>query len=397
MCRTKETAEPPMRHPEFAAARAALVSLKLSGFRNYAALSLALDGRSLVLAGANGAGKTNLLEAVSFLSPGRGLRGAALDTVARHHGDGAWAVAAAVDTGVGRVDLGTGIALGPEGPEPRRALRINHTPARSTDALLEYLRVMWLTPAMDGLFIGPAAERRHFLDRAVLAIDRSHGTRVNAFEKAMRGRNRLLAEAGPDANGAWLDAIETEMAELAVAIAAARRDWAGQIAALIAAHEKNGAFPYAEIGLEGIIEHQLDGHPASIAEDLYRAELAGSRPLDARAGRTLAGPHRSDLRVRHGPKQSAAETCSTGEQKALLIGLTLAQARLAAELTGETPIVLLDEVAAHLDAERRTALFDALETLGCQSFMTGTDMEVFAPLGDRAERFIVREGTVAAA
>jgi DNA replication and repair protein RecF len=379
---------------ETLAARTALTALKLTGFRNYAALSLALDGRSAVLAGPNGAGKTNLLEAVSFLSPGRGLRGAGLETVARHGGDGAWAVAATVETLAGAVDLGTGVALGPEGPETRRALRVNHAPARSTDALLEHLRVLWLTPTMDGLFIGPASERRQFLDRAVLAIDRAHGTRVNAFEKAMRGRNRLLADAGPDANAAWLDAIETEMAELGVAIAAARRDWASQIAGLIAANEKASAFPYAEIALEGLLEHQLDGHPASVAEDLYRAELAGGRPLDARAGRTLAGPHRSDLRVRHGPKHAAAETCSTGEQKALLIGLTLAQARLAAQLSGETPIVLLDEVAAHLDAERRAALFDALEALGCQAFMTGTDLDVFAPLGERAQRFIVYDGTV---
>jgi DNA replication and repair protein RecF len=382
---------------EFAAARAALTSLKLTAFRNYAALSLHLDGRSVVLAGPNGAGKTNLLEAVSFLSPGRGLRSAALEAVARHGSDGAWAVAATVENRAGPVDLGTGVALGPEGPEPRRTLRVNHAPARSTDALLEHVRVLWLTPTMDGLFIGPASERRQFLDRAVLAIDRAHGTRVNAFEKAMRGRNRLLAEDGPDANSAWLDAIETEMAELGVAIAAARREWASLIAGLIAANEKASAFPYAEITLEGVIEHHLDGHPASVAEDLYRAELAGSRPLDARAGRTLSGPHRSDLRVRHGPKHVAAETCSTGEQKALLIGLTLAQARLAAQITGETPIVLLDEVAAHLDAERRAALFDALEALGCQAFMTGTDLDVFAPLGERAERFVVRDATVTAA
>jgi DNA replication and repair protein RecF len=374
--------------------RTALTSLKLTGFRNYASLALRLDGRPVVLTGQNGAGKTNLLEAVSFLSPGRGLRGAALETVARMGGDGGWAVAAAVTNSAGAVDLGTGVALGQDGPETRRTVRVNHAPARSTDALLEHLRVLWLTPAMDGLFIGPASDRRHFLDRAVLAIDRAHGTRVNAFERAMRGRNRLLADNGPDANGSWLDAIETEMAELGVAIAAARRQWAGLIAGLIAANERNSAFPYAELALEGVIEHQLDGHPASVAEDLYRVELAGGRPIDARAGRTLAGPHRSDLRVRHGPKQAAAETCSTGEQKALLIGLTLAQARLAAQISGETPIVLLDEVAAHLDALRRGALFDALEMLGCQSFMTGTDAEAFAPLGDRAERFVVRDGTV---
>jgi DNA replication and repair protein RecF len=377
--------------PNPAAARTSIVALKLTGFRNYASLSLHLDGRLVVLTGPNGAGKTNLLEAISFLSPGRGLRGAALDEVARQGGDGAFAVAATVENSAGAVDIGTGVALGPEGPETRRSVRVNHAPARATDALLEHLRIVWLTPAMDGLFTGPASDRRHFLDRAVLAIDRSHGTRVNAFEKAMRGRNKLLTEGGPDANGQWLDAIETEMAELGVAIAAARREWASLIAGLIAAGAKDSAFPWAEITLEGLLEHELDGHPASVVEDLYRSNLEGERPVDARVGRTLAGPHRSDLRVRHGPKQAAAETCSTGEQKALLIGVTLAEARLAAQLSGETPVVLLDEIAAHLDVERRTALFDALALLGCQAFMTGTDTDIFAPLGDRAERFAVRD------
>jgi DNA replication and repair protein RecF len=273
-------------------------------------------------------------------------------------------------------------------------VRINRAPARSTDALIEHLRVLWLTPAMDGLFTGPAAERRHFLDRAVLSIDKTHGTRVNAFEKAMRGRNRLLAEQGPDRNGEWLDAIETEMAELAVAIAAARREWASHIVGLIEASDKTSPFPWAEIHLEGRLEHELDGHPASVVEGLYATELAGERPTDAAAGRTLSGPHRSDLRVRHGPKQAAAETCSTGEQKALLIGLTLAEARLSAQLTGETPVVLLDEIAAHLDEARRAALFDVLTDLGCQAFMTGTDANVFAPLGERAQFFAVREATV---
>jgi DNA replication and repair protein RecF len=375
-------------------ARAAVTSLKLTGFRNYASLSLALSGRSVVLTGPNGAGKTNLLEAVSFLTPGRGLRRADLGEIARRPGDGAWAVAATVTNAGGDTDIGTGVALGPEGPETRRAVRINRAPARSTDALIEHLRVIWLTPAMDGLFTGPAAERRHFLDRAVLSIDKTHGTRVNAFEKAMRGRNRLLAEQGPDRNGEWLDAIETEMAELAVAIAAARREWAGHIVALIEAGDKASPFPWAEIHLEGRLEHELDGHPASVVEGLYATELAGERPTDAAAGRTLSGPHRSDLRVRHGPKQMAAETCSTGEQKALLIGLTLAEARLSAQLTGETPIVLLDEIAAHLDEVRRGALFDVLADLGCQAFMTGTDANVFAPLGERAQFLAVRDATV---
>ena len=373
-------------------ARAALTELKLTAFRNYTSLTLALDGRPVVLTGANGAGKTNLLEAVSFLSPGRGLRRAQLDEVAQRPGNGAWAVAATVTNAAGSVDLGTGLALGAEGPEARRSVRVNHAPARSTEALLEHLRVVWLTPAMDGLFTGPAAERRRFLDRAVLAIDRSHGTRVNAFEKAMRGRNKLLAE-GPD-HSSWLDAIETEMAELAVAVAAARREWASQIVALIDAGDKGSPFPWAEIELEGQIEHWLDGHTASAAEDLYRSDLEGERPRDAHAGRTLAGPHLSDLRVRHGPKQAAAETCSTGEQKALLIGLVLAEARLAAKLTGETPVVLLDEIAAHLDETRRKALFEVLADLGCQAFLTGTDEAVFEPLGEAAERLFVRAATV---
>ena len=370
-----------------------LRSLKLDRFRNYATLALAFDGRSVVLTGPNGAGKTNLLEAISFLSPGRGLRRAQLDEVARRPGDGAWAVAATVANASGDVDLGTGVALGPDGPEARRSVRVNHAPVRSADALLEHLRVIWLTPAMDGLFTGPASDRRRFLDRAVYAIDKSHGTRVNAFEKATRGRNKLLAEPRHDAQ--WLDAIETEMAELAVAIAAARREWASLIAALIAAGERQSPFPWAEIALEGMLEHWLDGHSASATEDLYRADLEGERPRDAHAGRTLAGPHLSDLRVRHGPKQAAAETCSTGEQKALLIGLTLAEARLATQLSGETPLVLLDEIAAHLDEERRRALFAVLDDLGCQAFMTGTDIAVFDPLGESAERLIVRDGTVA--
>jgi DNA replication and repair protein RecF len=378
--------------PNPAPACAAVHSLKLDGFRNYATLSLRLDGRPVVLTGPNGAGKTNLLEAISFLSPGRGLRRARLDQVAIESGDGSWAVAATVENAAGDVDLGTGVAMTPDGPETRRSVRVNRAPARSAEALLEHLRVIWLTPAMDGLFTGPASERRRFLDRSVLAIDRGHGTRVNAFERAMRGRNKLLAESRSDAR--WLDAIETEMAELAVAIAAARREWAGQIAALIAADDQASPFPFAEIALEGTLEHWLDGHTASATEDLYRADLQGERPRDAHAGRTLMGPHLSDLRVRHGPKQAAAETCSTGEQKALLVGLTLAEARLATRINGETPVVLLDEIAAHLDETRRAALFALLDALGCQTFMTGTDEAVFAPLGDRVQRLAVRDGTI---
>jgi DNA replication and repair protein RecF len=373
------------------ARRAYISALRLTGFRNYVALSLSLDERSVVLTGPNGAGKTNLLEAVSFLSPGRGLRRAALEEVARRPGNGTWAVASTVVNAGGGVDIGTGVAMGPEGPDRRRTVRVNHVPVRGSDALLDHLRVVWLTPSMDGLFTGPASDRRRFLDRAVLAIDRYHGTRVSAFERATRGRNRLLAEPAP--NRSWLDAVETEMAELGVAIAAARREWVGLASALIASALPEGAFPAAGISLEGRLEHLLDGHPARDVEDIYRADLAGERPRDAAAGRTLIGPHLSDLRVRHAPKQAAAETCSTGEQKALLIGLVLAEARLAARLSGEAPLVLLDEVAAHLDQIRREALFAILDELGCQAFMTGTDAAVFEALGHGVQRLAISDGS----
>lgn len=372
--------------------RTHLSALKLSGFRNYATLSLTLDERSVVLAGPNGAGKTNLLEAVSFLSPGRGLRRAARDEIARRPGDGSWAVAATLANASGTVDIGTGIALDPDGPQARRTIRINHAPARSSEALLDHVRVVWLTPSMDGLFTGPAGDRRRFLDRAVLAIDRQHGSRVNAFERAMRGRNRLLA--GPDPDHAWLSAIETEMAELAVAIAAARREWASLAAGLAAENGVDSAFPAASIALEGLIEQDLEGRSAAEVEDRYRTTLVTERPRDSAAGRTLSGPHLSDLRIRHQPKDAPAETCSTGEQKALLIGLVLVQAKLAAQLSGETPIVLLDEVAAHLDKTRRDALFRVLDDLGCQTFMTGTDIEVFAGLGASVLALAVDTGRI---
>jgi DNA replication and repair protein RecF len=374
--------------------RAWLSSLKLTDFRNYVSLALALDERPVVLTGPNGAGKTNLLEAISFFSPGRGLRRAALADVARNGGLGTWAVAAAVETSAGANDIGTGLALGLEGPENQRQVRVNRAPAQGSDALLEYLRVIWLVPAMDGLFTGPASDRRRFLDRITLAIDRQHGRRVNAFERAMRGRNRLLAEGSPDAR--WMSAIETEMAELGVAVAAARRECVSLLAGEIAATaDATPAFPPAAIALAGSLEESLATCPATNAEDEYRRALAASRRADQAAGRTLLGPHLSDLKVRHAPKDADAATCSTGEQKALLIGLILAQARLAARLSGETPLVLLDEVAAHLDETRREALFAALLTQNCQAFLTGTDTAVFAPLGEAAQSLAVSDGTVA--
>ncbi len=366
-------------------------TLKLDSFRNHPALSLACDERSLVLTGPNGAGKTNLLEAISFLSPGRGLRRANLDTVARQGGAGTWSVFAELTGACGPAAIGTGLGETPLGIENLRRVRINGASARSNDELLDHARILWLTPAMDGLFTGPAADRRRFLDRLVLAIHPAHGRRVADFERAMRARNRLLAEDMPDAR--WLDAIELQMAETAVAIAAARAELVELLSAMIVAQASPDAqFPDAVIHIDGALEALAREIPAGELEAQYGERLRTARRSDAGAGRTLEGPHRSDLAVLHRPKSMAAALCSTGEQKALLIGLILAHARLVANITGLAPILLLDEVAAHLDIQRREALFDRVEALNCQAWMTGTDRALFAAMGERGQFYTIRAG-----
>ncbi|MEM8839500.1 MAG: DNA replication/repair protein RecF, partial [Pseudomonadota bacterium] len=353
-----------------------LTRLKLTNFRNYASLDLHIDPETVVFSGQNGAGKTNLLEAISFFSPGRGMRRAQYVDVARASekgGDGRWAVHGVVETATGPVDIGTGL-WGHDGePERSRRIRIDHDTAKSADELQEHVRVLWLLPSMDGLFTGPASDRRRFTDRLVLAIDPTHGTRVNAFEKAMRNRNRILEEAS--SNTSWLDAAEHQVAELGVAVAAARRELLTRLVSEIdAAPDGDGSFPRAALALEGSLDDLVANMAATDAEDQYRMRLAENRFRDQRAGRTLEGPHLSDLVVHHEAKAMPARLSSTGEQKALLLGLVLAHARLVARLSGMTPLLLLDEVAAHLDEIRRAALFDTLEDLGCQAFMTGTDL-----------------------
>ncbi len=365
--------------------------LTLTNFRNYAALSVDLAPGAVVLTGDNGAGKTNLLEAVSLLTPGRGLRRAPYAEVARESGDGGFALHARLDGPAGPADIGTGVA-GAEAGETGRRVRINGAPARSAEDMLEWLRVVWLTPAMDALFTGPAGDRRRFLDRLVLAIDAAHGQRALDYEKAMRGRNRLLAEGSRD--GAWFDAIETQMAETGTAIAAARAELVRLLAAMIERLPGDGPFPQADIGLAGELEAAVGTMPAVDAEERFRRALAAGRERDRAAGRTLEGPHRSDLVVRHRPKGMPAELCSTGEQKALLVGLVLSHARLTGEMSGLAPILLLDEIAAHLDAGRRAALFSILEELNCQAFMTGTDAALFSSLAGRAQFLTVDHGTV---
>jgi len=377
--------------PKRSSMNAALVRrLSLSHFRSYHAASIKIDGRLVVLTGPNGAGKTNLIEAASFLTPGRGLRRATLEEVAFSEGDGSWAVSAEIEGMLGLSTLGTGVEPPAEGEAvTARKCRIDREPVGSAIAFADHLRVVWLTPAMDQLFVGPASERRRFLDRLVLAVDAEHQSRVNALERSLRARNRLLEDPRPDPH--WLDAVEHETAELAVAVAAQRAETVGRLQGALAARHDD-AFPSAEIMLDGWMERLLPGHSAADIEDRYRAVLRDNRARDAAAGRTLDGPHLTDLAVIYPPKAIPAADASTGEQKALLIGLVLAHASLLGDMTGFAPVLLLDEVVAHLDPVRRAALYEALARLGAQVFMTGADPAAFADIAPRADVFNVSPG-----
>jgi DNA replication and repair protein RecF len=366
--------------------------LTLNNFRSYHAAQIDIAANLAVLVGPNGAGKTNLIEAISFLAPGRGLRRATLTEVAFMEGDGSWAMAADVEGALGLATLGTGIEVpANEDTSVTRKCRIDREPVPSASAFADHLRVIWLVPAMDQLFTGPASERRRFLDRLALAVDAEHASRVAALERSLRSRNRLLEEPRPDPH--WLDAIEHETAELAVAVAALRAETVTRLSAALAAR-RSSPFPSAEIALEGWMEKLLPQHSAREIEDRYRAVLHDNRARDAAAGRTLDGPHLTDLVVAYAPKDIPAADASTGEQKALLIGLVLAHAGLIAEMIGFAPVLLLDEVVAHLDPGRRSALYAELETLGAQVFMTGADPAAFAEIGTRADVFDVSPGVV---
>jgi DNA replication and repair protein RecF len=368
--------------------------LTLTNFRSYHAAQVELGPAGpVVLTGANGAGKTNLIEAISLLAPGRGLRRATMEELAFSEGDGAWAVSAEIEGMLGLATLGTGIDP-PAGEDsaPSRKCRIDRESVSSAAAFADHLRVVWLTPAMDPLFNGPASERRRFLDRLVLAVDAQHSSRVAALERSLRSRNRLLEDARGDSH--WLDAVEHETAEIAVAVAAARAETVARLSAALAAARDEG-FPRAEIALNGWMEQLMPDHSAVEIEDRYRALLKEARARDAAAGRTLDGPHLSDLAVTHAGKGIAAREASTGEQKALLIRLVLAHAGLIMDMTGFAPLMLLDEIVAHLDPARRAALYDALSNLGAQVWMTGADPAAFGDIIDRAQVFEVRAGMVA--
>jgi DNA replication and repair protein RecF len=366
--------------------------ITLDQFRSYDTLKLELAGKPVVLSGANGAGKTNLMEALSMLSAGRGMRHARLEEIARQQGPGSWAVSALLASEADEIRLGVGVDAG---GAAKRRVRIDGQPVSGPTALLDYIRFLWLTPAQDRLFMDAPAERRRFLDRMTLAHDATHGHAAASYEKAMRQRTKLL-EQGWAADETLLGVLEAQMAESGVAIAAARREMASKLvqgADLLSGE----SFPKADIFLEGSLEEALETQTAGDVEDDYQTRLMAARRRDAEAGRALEGPHRSDMLVTHREKQQAARLCSTGEQKALLIGLVLANARALANHRndhGAPLILLLDEVAAHLDENRRAALFEILDSIGFQAFMTGTDANLFDAWGDRAEHFIVSEGRV---
>lgn len=372
--------------------QAAITRLVLTDFRNYRSVRVELDAGPVVVSGPNGAGKTNLLEAVSFLSPGRGLRNARLGDIDRRASPSepavpGWAVAAIVTAKRGTVRIGTGRdGTGGE----RRAIRIDGEPVRGQSALAELVAVLWLTPQMDRLFVEGPEGRRRFMDRLVLGVDPAHAARVGRYEQAMRERSRLLREGRTEP--AWLAALEELMATEGVAVAAARRDAIERLDQVCAAAP--GPFPRARLRIEGAIETWLAEMPALAAEDRLRVALAAARPGDAVTGGAGIGPHRSDLAVSHAAKNIAAEMASTGEQKALLIAIVLAQARLQQRDRGEAPVLLLDEVAAHLDAARRGTLFDSIAELDGQVWITGTDPGLFGPLRGAARFLSVHDGAL---
>ena len=377
-------------------ARLYVQELRLTNFRNYERAAASLDERPVVLVGDNGAGKTNLLEAVSLLGAGQGLRGRPYDELARKDGAGGWAVAATVMSLEGVVEIGTGFGLAGPSEGYGRSVRIAGK-GQSAGALADYVQLVWVVPEMDGLFNGPASERRRFLDRLMLAIDpKMRGPRGH-YDRAMRQRNRLFQMR--EGSSSLFAGLEEQMAEAGVAIAAARLDAVERLLALIRrTHEARGRgpFPYALLTLEGTLERALMERPAIEVEDDYVSLLSEARERDRLACRALAGPHLSDLIVFHGPHHAPAGDCSSGEQKALLLGLVLAEARLIWELSGAAPLVLFDEVAAHLDAARREALFEEILDLKAQAWMTGTDRSTFASIASQAQILAVNRGRISA-
>ena len=377
-----------------------LSRLRLTDFRNYKHLSIDLDERPVVLTGENGAGKTNLLEAISLLSPGRGMRGTPFTDLARFDGSGLWAVSARLEGPDGSVNIGTGLELSPEGQKVSgRIVKVDGHPVKGSGKLADLAQIVWLTPALDGLFTGPTSERRRFLDRLIVGLDPGFRKLSGQFERAMRQRNKLLDSGSRDST--QFDGLETLMAETGAALAAARLEAVDHLAHAVVRKwpetVKDGEqspFPWSTLTLEGELEHDLRIMPSSDAEDHYLRALQDNRERDRAAKRALIGPHRSDFLAGHGPKKMPAKFCSTGEQKALLVGLILAHAELLKDRHGTAPIILLDEISAHLDETRRNALFKEILSLSSQAFMTGTDVDIFSPFGDGAQFYSLNNAAI---
>jgi len=364
--------------------------LSLTAFRNYQDLCLTIEAAPVVLTGANGGGKTNLLEAISLLVPGRGLRRAVLVDLQNHYVSEPWAVAADLHTALGPLQIGTGRDAAETDGE-RRLVHIDGKNVRGQNALAERIAMAWITPEMDRVLAEGPAHRRKLLDRLVYSFDPAHSGRVHRYEKAMRERMRLLQEGPADAN--WLSALEHEMAQTGTAIAAARRHMIQQLRTAIA--ETAGSFPRADLALKGMAEEALENNAALPVEDMLRAALARMRGEDAQSGTCAAGTHRTDLIVTHRAKNCTADLCSTGEQKALLIAIMLAYMRILSRHRQMTPLFLLDDIVAHLDEVRRAALFEEILALGVQAWFTGTDAEPFAALLPFAQHYVVGQGNIA--
>lgn len=365
-----------------------LSSLKLHNVRCYSNAALTdLQGGLIVFYGANGAGKTNVLEAVSLLTPGRGIRGVRNIDVQNTSASNAWAISADVETRFGTAKLGTGM----DAKTQKRLVRINGKDARGKNALGEYLACVWLTPQMDRLFLDSSGHRRRFFDRLIFAFDGGHSGRISRYENAMAQRSKLLKEGTADP--AWLQGLEAQMAETGVAIAAARLDFIRRLQVVIDKFD-HSVFPRSALSLRGTLEELLSSSSALEVEELFAYQLLESRSQDSVTGGAATGPHKTDLHVRYSDKNMPADQCSTGEQKALLIGIVLAHARLIAAERGNPPVLLLDEVAAHLDEDRRAALYDILQELGGQVWLTGTDKNLFSAIEGKAQFFEVRDASI---
>ena len=366
-------------------------SLSLHNFRCYKQAALAdVTPGLVVLFGPNGAGKTNVLEAISLLAPGRGLRSAKNIEMQSQHSPRAWAVSAEINRGAAMpVRIGTGL----DPATDKRMIRIQGETVKSQSALADYLACVWLTPQMDRLFIDSASHRRRFLDRLVFAFDPGHAGRVSRYDQALSQRSRLLRDGNPDL--VWLTGLEKQIAETGIAIAAARLDFVQRLQA-VCSTRPDDHFPRARLAVTGTIEGLLSKAPALEVEDMFLYQLVASRPRDSQTGGAATGPHKSDLAVIFDSKNMPADQCSTGEQKALLIGIILAHAYLIKAERGLIPILLLDEIAAHLDEQRRGALYDILQAAGGQVWLTGTDHNLFEAVKNSAQFFEVQGASIAA-